>query len=148
MRENAFIVSSVLTRTSDPSPLLHHPSVYSCCLATNDASRCDAMSDSSRLGSPRFSLFFDLVTIFFYRGRSSALRQTPNLDGQVPVIMSTSDIVAQLYPRALDSLSVAYYDSQGYDEVILTLIHSGTHASYLRLYGRCGHFKRRNLINR
>jgi hypothetical protein len=34
MRENAFIVASLLTRSRDPSLFLRHPSVYSCCLAT------------------------------------------------------------------------------------------------------------------
>jgi hypothetical protein len=39
MRGNASIVASLLTRSRDPSPLLRYPSVYSCCLATNDARR-------------------------------------------------------------------------------------------------------------
>jgi hypothetical protein len=51
MRENALIVASLLTWSRDPSPLWHHPSVYSYCLATNEARLCDTMSDSSRLGS-------------------------------------------------------------------------------------------------
>jgi hypothetical protein len=46
-------VTSLLTRSRDPSPLLRHPSVYSRCLATNEARRCEAMRDSSRLGSAR-----------------------------------------------------------------------------------------------
>jgi hypothetical protein len=46
-------VTSLLTRSRDPSSLLRHASVYSCCLATNDARRCEAMSDSSRLDSAR-----------------------------------------------------------------------------------------------
>jgi hypothetical protein len=50
---NALIVASLLTRSRDPSPLLRHPSVYSCCLATNEERRCDAMRDSSRFGSAR-----------------------------------------------------------------------------------------------
>jgi hypothetical protein len=37
---------------------------------------------------------------------------TPNLEDQVPVFMSPSDRVTQLYPQAPDSLSVAFYDSQ------------------------------------
>jgi hypothetical protein len=43
--------TSLLTWSCDPSPLLHHPSVYSCCLATNEARQCDTMHDSSQLGS-------------------------------------------------------------------------------------------------
>jgi hypothetical protein len=37
----------------------------------------------------------------------------PNLEGQIPVFISPRKWVAQLYPRALGSLSVASYDSQG-----------------------------------
>jgi hypothetical protein len=33
--------------------------------------------------------------------------------------------VAQIYPRALGSISVASYDSQGYGEGILSLLHTG-----------------------
>jgi hypothetical protein len=51
MQENALIVASLLT--GDPTPLLHHPSVYSCCLARNEARWCDAMSHSSWLESAR-----------------------------------------------------------------------------------------------
>jgi hypothetical protein len=36
-----------------------------------------------------------------------------NLEGQVPVLISPRIKVSQLYPRALSSLSVASYDSQG-----------------------------------
>jgi hypothetical protein len=38
---------------------------------------------------------------------------SPNLEGQVPVFISPRNRVAQLYPRALGSLFVASYDSQG-----------------------------------
>jgi hypothetical protein len=37
---------------------------------------------------------------------------SPNLEGQVPLFISPRNRVAQLYPRALGSLSVASYDSQ------------------------------------
>jgi hypothetical protein len=36
-------VTSLLTWSRDPSPLLRHPSHYSCCLTTNEARRCEAM---------------------------------------------------------------------------------------------------------
>jgi hypothetical protein len=36
----------------------------------------------------------------------------PNLEGQVPAFISLRNRVAQLYPQALGSLSVASYDSQ------------------------------------
>jgi hypothetical protein len=39
---------------------------------------------------------------------------SPNLEGQVPVFISPRNRVAQLYPRALGSLFVSSYDSQGY----------------------------------
>jgi hypothetical protein len=48
-----------------------------------------------------------------------------NLKGQVPVFISPSNRVAQLYPRSLCSLSVATYDLQGYCGGILTRIHRG-----------------------
>jgi hypothetical protein len=45
----------------------------------------------------------------------SQIRDSPNLEGQVPVFISPRDRVAQLYSQALGSLFVASYDSQGYD---------------------------------
>jgi hypothetical protein len=56
MRENASIVSSLLTRSRDSSPLLRHLSVYSCCLATNEARQCNTICHSSRLGSEKTPL--------------------------------------------------------------------------------------------
>jgi hypothetical protein len=58
MRENASIVASLLKRSRGPSPLLRHPSFYSCCLATNEARQCEAMRGdaqliTARLGSTR-----------------------------------------------------------------------------------------------
>jgi hypothetical protein len=67
------------------------------------------LKDSARLYHPVFTCM-DFATI--YRARSSALRPTPNLDDQVPVVMSPSDSVAQLYLQPLGSLFVASYDSQ------------------------------------
>jgi hypothetical protein len=49
----------------------------------------------------------------------------PNLESQVPVFISTRNRVAQIYPWALGSLSVASYDSQGYGGVILSCLHKG-----------------------
>jgi hypothetical protein len=45
----------------------------------------------------------------------SQILDSPNLEGQVPVFISSRNRVAQLYPQALGSLFVAFYDSQGYD---------------------------------
>jgi hypothetical protein len=44
----------------------------------------------------------------------SQIRDSPNLEGQVPVFISPRNRVAQLYPQTLGSLFVASYDSQGY----------------------------------
>jgi hypothetical protein len=69
---------------------------------------------------------FDSATIIFYRARSSALRPTSNLEDQVPVFMSPSDRVAQIYIQAPGSLFVAFYHTQGYGGGILTRLHTGT----------------------
>jgi hypothetical protein len=52
------------------------------------------------------------------------LRSTRNLEGQVTVLMSLSDRVAELHPQALGSLIIVY-DSQGYGGGILTRLHTG-----------------------
>jgi hypothetical protein len=46
------------------------------------------------------------------------------MEGQVPVFISPRYRVAQIYPRALGSLSVTSYDSQGYGGGILTRHHT------------------------
>jgi hypothetical protein len=50
--------------------------------------------------------------------------------------------MAQLYPRALGSLFVAFYNSQGYDGGILTRLHTGPHlgpmARFILLSDICG----------
>jgi hypothetical protein len=50
--------------------------------------------------------------------------ETPNLEGQVPVFISPRNRVAQLYPRAVGSLFVASYDSQGNGGGILSRLHT------------------------
>jgi hypothetical protein len=52
------------------------------------------------------------------------LEKDPNLEGQVPVFISPRNRVAQLYPRALGSLFVVSYDSQGYGGGILTRLYT------------------------
>jgi hypothetical protein len=54
----------------------------------------------------------------------SQIRDSPNLEGQVPVFISPRNRVAQLYPPALGSLFVASYDSQGYGGSIRTRLHA------------------------
>jgi hypothetical protein len=44
---------------------------------------------------------------------------------QVPAFISPRNRVAQLHQRALGSLFVASYDSQGYNRAILTRLHTG-----------------------
>jgi hypothetical protein len=44
----------------------------------------------------------------------SKIRNSPILEGQVPVFLSPRNRVAQIYPQVLGSLFVASYDSQGY----------------------------------
>jgi hypothetical protein len=71
------------------------------------------------------STSLDFATISFYRPRLLALQPTPNLEGQVSVFIFPSDRVAQLYPQAPGSLSVAFYDSKSYGGDILTHLNMG-----------------------
>jgi hypothetical protein len=56
------------------------------------------------------------MTIFY----CLTLLDYPNLEGQVPVFISPRNRVAQLYPQALGSLSVAFYDFRATVEVFET----------------------------
>jgi hypothetical protein len=55
----------------------------------------------------------------------SALHPASNLKDQFIVFISPIYRVAQLYPQEPGSLFVAFYDSQGYSEGILTCLHRG-----------------------
>jgi hypothetical protein len=55
----------------------------------------------------------------------SQIRDSPNLEGQVPVFICPRNRAAQLYPQALGSLFVASYDSQDYGGDIRTRFHAG-----------------------
>jgi hypothetical protein len=55
----------------------------------------------------------------------SQIPDSRNLEGQVPVFISPRSRVAQLYPQALGSLFVAFYDSQGYSGGICARFHAG-----------------------
>jgi hypothetical protein len=55
----------------------------------------------------------------------SQSRDSPNLEGQVPVFISPRNRVAQLYPQALGFFFVTSYDPQGYGGGILTRLHTG-----------------------
>jgi hypothetical protein len=64
------------------------------------------------------------------------IRDFSNLEGQVPVFISPTNRVAQLYPQALGSLFVASYDSQGYGGGIRPRLHTGE-TSHTALSGWC-----------
>jgi hypothetical protein len=64
--------------------------------------------------------FFGFRNNFFYRGRSSILHPTPNLEDHVSIFMSPMTGCAQLYPQAPGLLFFAFYDSQGYGGDIAT----------------------------
>jgi hypothetical protein len=55
----------------------------------------------------------------------SQIRDSPNLEGQVPVFISPRNRMARLYPQVLGSLFVASYDSQGYSGDIRNRLHAG-----------------------
>jgi hypothetical protein len=53
----------------------------------------------------------------------SQIRDSRNLEGQVPVFIYPRNRVVQLYPQALGCLFVASYDSHGYSGGIRTRLH-------------------------
>jgi hypothetical protein len=55
----------------------------------------------------------------------SEIRDSPNLEGQVPVFISPRNRVARLYPQELGSLLGTSYDSQDYGAGIRPLFHRG-----------------------
>jgi hypothetical protein len=55
----------------------------------------------------------------------SQIRDSPSLEGQVPVFISPRNGLARLYPQTLGSLFVASYDSQGCDGGIRPHLHTG-----------------------
>jgi hypothetical protein len=66
----------------------------------------------------------------------SQVRDSPNLEDQVPVFISPRNRVARLYPQALRSLFVASYDSQAYGGGIRPRLHKGyvIPLIYIRIY--------------
>jgi hypothetical protein len=55
----------------------------------------------------------------------SQIRDSPNLERQVPIFISPRNRMAQLYPQALGSLFVTSYESQGNGGGIRTRPHAG-----------------------
>jgi hypothetical protein len=53
------------------------------------------------------------------------IRDSPNPEGQVPVLISPRNRMARLYPQALGSLFVTSYDSQDYGGGIRFRLHTG-----------------------
>jgi hypothetical protein len=78
----------------------------------------------------------------------SQIRDSTNLEGQVPVFISPRNSVARLYPQAPDSLFVASYDSQDYDGSIRARLHTGSHVgrwNWLLMYPRRGPHRKHRL---
>jgi hypothetical protein len=67
---------------------------------------------------------------------SPVLSQTPNQEDQIPYLCLLSDRVAQWYSQALDSLFIAFYDSQGYSGGILTCLHMEQRLIYVCKFGK------------
>jgi hypothetical protein len=68
----------------------------------------------------------------------SQIRDSPNLEGQVPVFIIPRDRVAQLYPQALGSFFVTSYYSQSYGESISPRLHPGLLQSQSQSYFTAG----------
>jgi hypothetical protein len=62
------------------------------------------------------------------------IRDSPKLEGQVPVFTASRNSVYQLFPQALGSLFVASYDLQDYGGGIRTCIHAGTALGMTELF--------------
>jgi hypothetical protein len=78
-------------------------------------------------------LLLDLASTVIFRSESlgnhdsillSQVRDSPKLEGQVPVFIYPRNRVVRLYPQTLGSLFVASYDSQGYGGGIRTCLHT------------------------
>jgi hypothetical protein len=67
----------------------------------------------------------------------SQIRDSPNLEGEVPIFIAPRDRVARLYPQALGSLFVAPYDSQGYGGGIRQRLHEGGQECFLQPALKC-----------
>jgi hypothetical protein len=63
----------------------------------------------------------------------SQIRDSPNLEGEVPVFIYPRNRVARLYSQALGSLFVASYDSQDYGESIRLRLHTEIQLNWLSL---------------
>jgi hypothetical protein len=79
----------------------------------------------------RLKLLLVLASAVIFRSESHAqillsqIRVFTNLEGEDPVFISPSNMVARLYPQALGSIFVASYDSKGYGGGIRPRLHTG-----------------------
>jgi hypothetical protein len=67
----------------------------------------------------------------------SQIRDSHNLEGQVPVFISPRKRVGPLYPQALGSIFVSSNDSQGYGGGIRNLLNTGSCSSLYNLGTDC-----------
>jgi hypothetical protein len=56
----------------------------------------------------------------------SQIRASHNLNGQVPIFISSRNRVTQFYPRALGSLFIASYEPRDYGGGIRSRLHKGS----------------------
>jgi hypothetical protein len=82
----------------------------------------------------RLQLLLFLASAVILRSRGthdhillSQIRDSPNLEGQVPVFISLRNRVDRLYPQTLAPLFVASYDSQGYGRGSRSRLHAAVH---------------------
>jgi hypothetical protein len=73
---------------------------------------------------------------------------SPNIEGQVPVFMYLRYRVTLLYPQALNSRFVAFYDSQGYGGGVRTRLHTGSRYRVFLSSGRIGFPDREQNVSR
>jgi hypothetical protein len=92
------------------------------------------MSSLTRGWICRLQFLLALDSTFILRSESrgthdhillSLIRDSANQERQVPVFISPRNRLGQLYPQALGSIFIAFYDSQGYDGGIRTRLHTG-----------------------
>jgi hypothetical protein len=67
----------------------------------------------------------------------SQIRDSPNLEGHVPVFITLRNRVARLYTQAPGSVFVASYDSRGYGGGIRPRLHTGFQSLFLLPLNSC-----------
>jgi hypothetical protein len=77
----------------------------------------------------------------------SQVRDSSNLEGQVPVLISPRNRVARLYPQTLGSLFITSYDSKGYGVDIRPRLSTGFHSTALLILFRHGPLRKHLLLS-